>query len=183
MSDCQAQPIEGLASRRTATLAAGRTVRSRLGFIVAVGCLSFAQWALAFTFSDGTSADCIARGEAVPEYTPPPGSEVMNFTGRTVKVGSGYQIVWNAQKLAALPPVVHDYLFFHECAHAKVPTIDEVQANCVGLKDMRVAGRAGLAVEAKLAAFYGPTNGYWINTLRCANAEPKAADGASPPPP
>jgi hypothetical protein len=99
----------------------------------------------------------------------------MNFAGKTVKVGSGYQIVWNAQKLAGLPPEMHDLLFFHECAHAKVPTTDEVQANCVGLKDMRAAGRAGLAVEAKLAAFYGATNGYWVNTLRCANAEPKPA--------
>jgi hypothetical protein len=106
-----------------------------------------------------------------------------DFTGKTVKVGSGYQIIWNAQKLAALPPAIHDLLFFHECAHAKVPTTDEVQANCVGLKDMRATGRAGLAVEARLAAFYGATNGYWLNTLRCANAEPKAAGAAGSPPP
>ena len=105
----------------------------------------------------------------------------MNFTGRTVRVGSAYQIVWNATRLAALPPAVRDYLFFHECAHAKVPTTDEVQANCVGLKDMRAAGRAGVAVEARLAAYYGPTNGYWVSTLRCANADNAAGD-ASPPP-
>jgi hypothetical protein len=106
----------------------------------------------------------------------------MNYTGRTVRVGSGYQIVWNAQKLAALPPVVHDYLFFHECAHARVPTTDEVEANCAGLKDMRAAGRAGVAVEARLAAFYGPNNGYWMNTLRCANADASPAGAASSPP-
>ena len=162
---------------------AGRIVRSRLEFVVAVGCLAAGHQAGAFTFSDGTSATCVARGETVPEYAPPPGSEVMNFTGKTVKVGSGYQIIWNAQKLAGLPPAIHDLLFFHECAHAKVPTTDEVQANCVGLKDMRAAGRAGLAVEAKLAAFYGPTNGYWLNTLRCANTEPKPPGAAGSPPP
>ena len=111
----------------------------RLGFICAVGSMAIAQQAGAFTFSDGTSASCVARGEAVPEYSPPPGTEVMNFTARTVRVGSGYQIVWNAPKLATLPPAVHDYLFFHECAHAKVPTTDEVEANCMGLKDMRAA--------------------------------------------
>lgn len=162
---------------------AGRIVHRRLEFVVAVGCLAAAQQAGAFTFSDGTSATCVARGETVSEYAPPTGTEVMNFTGKTVKVGSGYQIIWNAQKLAGLPPAMHDLLFFHECAHAKVPTTDEVEANCVGLKDMRAAGRAGLAVEAKLAAFYGATNGYWVSTLRCANAEPKPAGAAGSPPP
>ncbi|HEY2864151.1 MAG TPA: hypothetical protein VGK37_11080 [Casimicrobiaceae bacterium] len=148
-----------------------RIVYRLFGWIVAVGCLVFAQRVVAFTFADGTTASCIARGEAVPEYSPPPGTEAMTFTGRTLRVGSGYQIVWNAQKLSALPPQVHDLLFFHECAHAKVPTTDEVQANCVGLKDMRAAGRAGVAVEARLAAFFGATNDYWVNTLRCANAQ------------
>jgi hypothetical protein len=159
-------------------------VHRRLEFVVvAVGCLTVALQAGAFTFSDGTSATCVARGEPVPEYAPPPGTEVMNFTGKTIKVGSGYQIIWNAQKLAGLPPATHDMLFFHECAHAKVPTTDEVLANCVGLKDMRAAGRAGLAVEARLAAFYGATNGYWVNTLRCANAEQKPAGAPGSPPP
>ena len=157
-------------------------VRRSLEFST-VGCHAAAQHAGAFTFADGTSATCVARGETVPEYAPPPGTEAMTFTGKTVKVGSGYQIVWNAPKLASLPPAMHDLLFFHECAHAKVPTTDEVEANCVGLKDMRAAGRAGLAVEAKLAAFYGATNGYWVNTLRCANAEAKPAGaGRSAPP-
>ncbi len=153
----------------------------RLAFIAVIGCVAAATQAEAFTFSDGTSASCIARGEVVPEYSPPPGTETMTFTGRTVRVGSGYQIVWNSPKLAALPPSVHDYLFFHECAHAKVPTTDEVQANCVGLKDMRAAGRAGLAVEARLAAFYGPNNGYWVNTLRCAIADTKEGGAGVPP--
>lgn len=155
----------------------------RVEFVIAIGCLAAAPHAGAFTFSDGASASCVARGETVPEYAPPPGTEVMNFTGKTVKVGSGYQIVWNAQKLASLPPAIHDLLFFHECAHAKVPTTDEVEANCVGLRDMRAAGRAGLAVEAKLAAFYGANNGYWVSTLRCANAEAQPPGAARPAPP
>lgn len=153
---------------------------ARLPMACAVVCVMASPAAIAFTFADGTSAICVARGEAVPEYRPPPGTEAINFTGRTVKVGSSYQIVWNAQKLAALPPDVHDYLFFHECAHAKLPTTDEVTANCAGLKDMRAAGRAGFAVEARLAAFYGATNDYWKNTLRCANAEGSPGGAAVP---
>ena len=127
--------------------------------------------ASAFTFVDGTTSACVAGSETIPEYSPPPGSEAVPYTGQTVKVGASYQIVWNKQKLDALPREVHDFLFFHECAHAQIPTKDEVRANCVGLKNMRAAGRAGFAVEAKLAAFYGATNDYWKNTLSCANAD------------
>ena len=78
------------------------------------------------------------------------------------------------KKLNSLPPDVHDFIFFHECAHARIPTRDELRANCVGLKAMREAGRAGFAVESRLAAFYGPGNDYWAKTLRCADAESAA---------
>jgi len=44
-----------------------------------------------------------------------------------------------------------------------------VTANCVGLQAMRTAGRAGFAVESKLAAFYGTNSEYWRQTLACAN--------------
>ncbi|HEY7943049.1 MAG TPA: hypothetical protein VIH15_00925 [Casimicrobiaceae bacterium] len=150
----------------------------RACLMCAVAWLAAPLPAAGFTFADGASVSCVVHGEAVPEYSPPPGTEAVNFTGRTVKVGSSYQIVWNAQKLAALPAPVHDFLFFHECAHAKVPTTDEVQANCAGLIDMRAAGRAGFAVETKLGAFYGATNDYWKNTLRCADAAAGKSSGA-----
>lgn len=130
--------------------------------------------ATAFRFSDGSLAVCVAAGQDVPEFNAGENVDV-NFTGRTDKDGSGYRILWNPRKLDSLPPAMHDFLFFHECAHAQVPTRDELQANCVGLKQMRIAGRAGFAIEAKLAAFYGPGNDYWTKTLKCA--------GAGPPPP
>jgi len=106
----------------------------------------------------------------VVEANAEPGDEVYRL-GRTAIVtptGSGYRITWNAKKLDSLPAEVHDFIFFHECAHASVPTRDELGANCVGLREMRAAGRAGFAVEAKLAAFYGPRSTYWENTLKCA---------------
>jgi hypothetical protein len=121
----------------------------------------------AFTFTDGKTATCIAAGKTVEEVEVDPGQA---FTGRTVPIANGFQILWNAAKLNALPPEVHDYIFFHECAHARVPTVDEIQANCAGLQDMRAAGRAGAAVESKLGSFYGPGSGYWARTLECANA-------------
>jgi hypothetical protein len=132
---------------------------------------------VAFTFSDGTSAQCIAAGRAVSEVDADPGSA--GFTGKAVEDAGELRIVWNQAKLAALPPVMHDYIFFHECAHLRVPTRDEIKANCVGLKDMRAAGRAGAAVEAEIAAFYGALNDYWARTVQCADAGVPAS-GAAP---
>jgi hypothetical protein len=133
----------------------------------------------AFTFSDGTTLRCVARGQPVEEYNVAADHPLVmrNHVGLVEATGSGYRIAWNATRLGQLPPVMHDFIFFHECAHASVPTGDELVANCVGLQAMRAAGRAGFAIEAKLSAFYGPASSYWTQTLACADA------GRSPPPP
>jgi hypothetical protein len=129
--------------------------------------------AIAFTFSDGTTTQCIARGRVVEEFYAPPEHEVSRLrrTGVTVTSGTDYLIIWNAAMLSELPAAMHDLLFFHECAHAQVPTKEEIRANCEGLKAMRAAGRAGFAIETQLATFYGERNrAYWEATLQCANA-------------
>jgi hypothetical protein len=95
---------------------------------------------------------------------------VLRRVALTERVGSSYRILWNEAQLRTLPGEMHDFIFFHECAHASVPTQNEVTANCVGLQAMRTAGRAGFAVESKLAAFYGANSQYWRETLACANA-------------
>lgn len=141
-----------------------------LGAACAGACLLLPLGAGAFTFADGTPVSCIAGGKTVEEVDAEPGQAGVGFTGKTVHTASGYYIIWNQERLKTLPPVVHDYIFFHECAHARVPTTDELQANCAGLQDMRAAGRGGLAIESKLAAFYGAGNDYWARTLKCANA-------------
>ncbi len=128
--------------------------------------------ASAFTFVDGTTMRCTPGGTAVTELAAPPDDPIVQ-RGRialTERFGSGYRILWNEAQLKMLPPEMHDFIFFHECAHASVPTQSEVTANCVGLQAMRTAGRAGFKVESKLAAFYGPGSEYWRKTLECANA-------------
>ena len=137
--------------------------------------------AFALTFSDGTSTECIAHGKIVPEFYAPPEHEVSKLrrTGMTVTQGNDYLIIWNEAMLNELPPAIHDLLFFHECAHAQIPTKEELKANCEGLKAMRAANRAGVAVEAQLAKFYGPASSYWASTLKCANAA--TADAAATP--
>jgi hypothetical protein len=133
--------------------------------------------ATAFTFSDGTTTRCTARGGPVAEIAASAGHPVV-VRGRiaiTEPAASGYRIIWNEAQLKTLPPEMHDFIFFHECAHALVPTPDELTANCVGLQVMRAAGRAGLEVEARLAAFYGPGNEYWRKTVECANGAKEPA--------
>ena len=136
------------------------------------GMLVIAGEAGAFTFSDGTTMRCLVGGEPIEEMIAPASHPVVS-RGRialTERAGSSYRIIWNQAQLKALPREVHDFIFFHECAHASVPTQSEVMANCVGLQAMRTAGRGGFAIESKLAAFYGPDNAYWRQTVSCANA-------------
>jgi len=160
------------------------SVRSLLLFLCLAAPL-VAGSAAAFVMSDGTTTQCVARGHVVAEIQAAPDQSIVKQgrTAMTVPFGQEYQIIWNPQKLSTLPPAMRDFLFFHECAHAQVPTNDENIANCVGLIAMRAAGRAGSDVEAKLAAFYGANNGYWLQTLQCANASKVAPAGTEAAPP
>jgi hypothetical protein len=132
--------------------------------------------ASAFMFADGTTAQCIARGRVVVEAFAPLGDPALeNRVARTSRTGDGWQITWNQERLKVLPPEVRDFLFFHECAHARVPTENEREANCAGLKDMRAAGRAGSAFETRLRANFPADNAYWNDTFKCANDGSKSA--------
>ena len=126
----------------------------------------------AFTFADGTKAVCVARGEIVTEIDAEAGDpfKPQNRTALAERKADGWHITWNVERFRRLPPEVRDFLFFHECAHARVPTENELEANCAGLLDMRAAGRAGPAFEATLRRYFPSDNAYWNDTFRCANA-------------
>src|SRR5262245_25637457 len=108
----------------------------------------------AFTFSNGQSITCRSfLNQPVTEVGLPTlsGPFHTGYTGVTTVAPNGLaQITWDVQKLAMLPPAVHDFIYFHECAHAHVPTSDELKANCVGLADMRAAGMASPQIEAQI---------------------------------
>ncbi len=138
--------------------------------------------AWAFTFSDGAQEACWTSDGLVRERYHPPDdpSAPGGFIGFThLDPGIGWTIDWNGLMLSSAPSYAHDFIFFHECAHAKSGTFDEVKANCLGLLDMRAAGRAGMAIEAKLAIYhrrlgymgpeYGQGSEFWAKTLACAN--------------
>lgn len=156
-----------------------RSLRAGIALMVAAAALP----AAAFTFADGTAGVCMARGEVVVEVIASPDDPVMQKrTGLTSRAGERWQITWNEQRLKSLPPELRDFLFFHECAHARVPTEVELEANCAGLIDMRAAGRAGFAVEARLRRQVGRAP-YWTDTFKCADeyaARERERGAASP---
>jgi hypothetical protein len=129
--------------------------------------------AAAFTFSDGTTLPCVASGQVVVEMTATDGAMAARV-GWAQRDDDRWVILWNPQRLKALPPEMHDFIFFHECAHAQLATDIELEANCAGLVAMRAAGRAGPDVEAKLRARY-PDSEYWKRTFSCADAAAKPA--------
>ncbi|MEP7330051.1 MAG: hypothetical protein ABI777_12630 [Betaproteobacteria bacterium] len=138
--------------------------------LIAAATVGMASTSVAFTFVDGTTAVCTARDQVVVEYlagTDDPFAKLGRI-GLAEKTGEGYRITWNRDRLKALPPEIHDFVFFHECAHATVPTENELEANCAGLKAMRAAGRAGPAVEKRLRVMF-PNNPYWNETFACAD--------------
>ena len=64
----------------------------------------------AFTFTDGTTTRCTARGGAVAEIAAPADHPVV-VRGRiaiTEPAGSGYRIIWNEAQLKTLPPEMHE---------------------------------------------------------------------------
>lgn len=143
---------------------------SWLALVVAGALLSVPRPVAAFTFKDGSAMACVARGAVVLEVFAGPDDPFtrLNRIGLAEKTGDGYRITWNQSRLQMLPPELHDFVFFHECAHATVPTESEPEANCAGLKAMRAAGRAGAAVEKRLRAMF-PNNAYWTETFTCAD--------------
>src|SRR3954465_3894057 len=97
-----------------------------LSMALAAGCL-FAADARAFTFSDGTTIACRSfDGRAVEEVILPSLAAPFlhgGYTGVTIVNPDGSaRTTWDGGKLDALPAAVHDFIYFHECAHAKVPT-------------------------------------------------------------
>ncbi len=142
--------------------------------------LASALPAAAFTFADGTTGACIAGNEVVIEaVSSPDDPQMRSRTGLTAKVDGRWRITWNALRLQSLPPEVRDFLFFHECAHARLPTEVELEANCAGLVAMRAAGRATPVLEAKLRGYFGK-HPYWEETFACADAHRKQAGKAGP---
>lgn len=161
----------------------GRLLRMAAAVLLACA-YAVATPSRAFTLADGTVMQCVARGAVVAEVTAAPGDpDMKSRTGWARMDGGRWIITWNAERLRVLAPELRDFLFFHECAHARVPTEIELEANCAGLIDMRRAGRGGPAAEQKLRGLVNMQEPYWQDTFACADAwfERERARGGGPP--
>jgi hypothetical protein len=160
-------------------LGSNSTIRIFCALFMFVWSSTLPSPSLAFRFSDGNTATCRDyAGRPVPEVVSPIPLQFTGVTGPTPN--GGLIITWDSVRLRALPSEAFDFIYFHECAHANVPTSDELEANCRGLIDMRRANRSSATIEQRLAAFHtslgemGPRYGngqtYWRRTVECANA-------------
>jgi hypothetical protein len=97
-------------------------------------------------------------------------------------------------------PLAADFVFFHECAHLRRQTRDEIEANCHALLEARAIGLVDAAAEKELETFHqrlgrlplrygGNGTRFWASTLACvedpeAHAEdPQAFPGGMFDPP
>jgi hypothetical protein len=77
--------------------------------------------------------------------------------------------------------MIAEFIFFHECAHARLPTTDEVLANCEATKEMLFLGEMSTSdltfmgafhvAQGPLAAIYhGSGATFWQLTMNCVNS-------------
>lgn len=91
---------------------------------------------------------------------------------------NGWPIIVYGPRFFTLPPLPREFVKFHECAHVSTPTIDEIQANCIALREMRHRGLSDseemqlalwTASEGSIGLQYGGTGqAFWQLTIRCA---------------
>jgi hypothetical protein len=106
------------------------------------------------------------------------------FAGFTQPGPNGLPFITFDPRMMPPPGKAADFLFYHECAHAKFPAgfpsqaHAELNANCEGLRQMRSDGNISPADEALVgnfhamnnvyANYFGTGSNFWSLTLACA---------------
>ncbi len=159
------------------------------------------RWAAhAFVLSDGQSVRCVVQTANGPIDVPETVGYANGFAGFTQLGPNGIPVI--TFDLTRMPPPGKpaDFLFYHECAHARFfsgflsQAHSELNANCEGLRRMRADGNLDTAGEAIVGAFHASQNVYanyfgsgaafWNMTLACASQSPQMAEtiyGNNPP--
>ena len=152
-------------------------------------CLLYAAGAQAFVMSNGDHVNCTIQTANGPYDVPEQSGFANGFAGFTQFGPNGLPfITFDPSKvfpIAQSSPIVAEYLFYHECGHARFGTKfttqhqSELGANCEGLRKMRADGRINAAQEAVVGQFHASQNVYanlfgsgdvfWQMTLACAN--------------
>jgi hypothetical protein len=154
--------------------------------IAALILCAYASLSNAFQRSDGATVSCTVSTPlgvqvAIEEFVP--AKSLGNFSAETRRLPSGQWRIRFDERFKNYPfPLMVDFAFYHECAHAQLPTTDELLANCEALRRMRKEGLLDVAKEQALGeifsklrdvpAKYGASGKeYWAATVDCA-AEP-----------
>lgn len=166
--------------------------RAIFGLLLSLLLISGATNARAFTLSTGEIKPCIVQTAHGPYTVPEVVGWAKGFAAYTELMPPyGLPIItFDHPKVVTLTttPIVVDFLFYHECAHARFGTrfynsyVSELGANCEGLRRMRADGKISPAQESVLANFHITTNvygqlfgngsNYWNLTLDCASKPP-----------
>lgn len=142
--------------------------------------------ALAFVLmvvSSIASAQCVGRhgvtGQPVQVYEAA-GPTMGNAYAIANWAPNGWPSITYGPRFFALPPLQREFIKFHECAHVSVPTMDEIQANCIALVEMRRRGLSAqqeqqiaqwTASEGVVGFQYGGSGAnFWLYTVQCAGS-------------
>lgn len=163
---------------------------------IALGCMVYASTLLldpgsarAFVMANGNHVNCSVQTVNGPVDVAEQSGFANGFAGFTQFGPNGMPfITFDPSKIlpiAQQSPISLEFLFYHECAHARFGTRfttqqqSELGANCEGLRKMRSDGRITPAQEQEVGQFhinqnvyanlYGSGAAYWNLTLACAN--------------
>lgn len=152
--------------------------------------------ATAFMLSTGQNIRCAVQ-TANGNYTVPEQSGVAGgFAGFTQMGPNGLPfITFDVSRFPQIGPnsgILADFLFYHECAHARFATRftnqfqSELGANCEGLRKMRADGKINAEQELAVGQYhsianvysnlFGSGQRYWQMTLACASQPPAYAE-------
>ncbi|WP_133162390.1 hypothetical protein [Hyphococcus luteus] len=144
---------------------------------------SLAQYAPTYVEKSGLTLTCYARHRASGSFVPVIGvnGNARGYWGYATYQPNGQPvIIFDPQFLLPYPDVVARYVYYHECAHLKYETSNEIEASCKGLIDMRSAGHVTTAGENALKRVHyslgplepkygGSGKALWDLTVKCAN--------------
>jgi hypothetical protein len=149
--------------------------------------LAYSPLSQAFQRSDGTTVSCrvstpFGVQAAIEEFVA--AKSLGNFTAETKRLSNGqWRIRFDERLQEYRYPLMADLVFYHECAHAQLPTTSELLANCEAIRRMREEGLLDAVKEQMLGEIFAnlrnvpikyAANGkaYWAATVECA-AEPR----------
>jgi hypothetical protein len=146
----------------------------------------------AYVMSDTSQFQCEVQTSSGPATVPEVVGYANGFAGYTQMGPNGIPYITFdnsvVQPIAHQLPVAVDFLFYHECAHARFGTNfnnqvqSELNANCEGLRQMRSDGKITPAQELAVGQLHASQNyygnlfgsgaNYWQLTLQCAASPP-----------